>query len=67
VYLSKCGAEVYDTQPGRWYDVLFKENLLDTNGWQVLLENVSGNGNPVGVWHLAVGEHRFYSIRVRRE
>jgi len=57
----------FNTEPGRWYDVLFNNNLADTNGWQLLLEDVSGNGNPVGVWDPAVGEHRFYSIRVRKE
>ncbi|MBN1672667.1 MAG: DUF2341 domain-containing protein [Kiritimatiellae bacterium] len=55
----------FGSTTGRWYDILYKEDLLDTNEWLVLETNRPGTGGPIEVPDTMDATQRFYRVRVR--
>jgi hypothetical protein len=57
---------VFESVLGRWYDVLYKDDLTDTNDWLVLSGDLEGTGNPIECSDPGSTVQRFYRITVRQ-
>jgi hypothetical protein len=55
----------FDSVDGWLYDVLYKDDLMDTNGWLFLTNDWTGTGNPMAISDDASAPRRFYRVRAR--
>ncbi|MBN1672669.1 MAG: LamG domain-containing protein, partial [Kiritimatiellae bacterium] len=55
----------FDSVTGRWYDILYNDDLRNTNGWRPLETNRPGTGGPIEVPDTLDATQRFYRVQVR--
>ena len=56
---------MFDSVTGRLYEVLYKNSLMDTNGWLLMPTNWVGTGGPIEFQDNGDNAQRFYRLRVR--
>jgi hypothetical protein len=56
---------IFDAVTGRWYSVLYKNDLMDTNDWPELTSGVQGVGGALDIPDPYPDPQRFYRIGVR--
>jgi hypothetical protein len=69
VRCSAFGGEAFrviiDSVTGRWYDLLYKPALMDTNDWLTLTSDWEGTGMDMIFEDATGAAQRFYRVRVR--